>query len=317
MPKGEIAARKEEYFARLESLLDEYPNILLVEADNVGSNQFQKIRIALRGTAVVLMGKNTMIRKALRAYAAKNELIEKLLPFIKGNVGMVFTKETDIKSIRDRIEAETVGAPARAGAIAPCDVDVPAGNTGMDPSKTSFFQALNLATKINRGTIEIVSDVKLILEGEKVTPSQAALLQMMNIKPFTYGLKACLVYEAGEVYLPKVLDITEEDLIKTFESSITTIACISLAIGYPTLPAIPHVLINGYKNVLAIAIGTELSFDLADKVKDLLNNPEALAAMQAAAAAPAADAGGDAGGAAAAEEEEEEEDDDMGFGLFD
>ena len=33
-----------------------------------------------------------------------------------------------------------VGAPARVGLVAPVDVVVPPGNTGLDPSQTSFFQ---------------------------------------------------------------------------------------------------------------------------------------------------------------------------------
>lgn len=33
-----------------------------------------------------------------------------------------------------------VGAPARVGLVAPVDVTVPAGNTGLDPSQTNFFQ---------------------------------------------------------------------------------------------------------------------------------------------------------------------------------
>ena len=48
-----------------------------------------------------------------------------------------------------------VEAPARAGAIAPCDVKIPAQNTGLGPEKTSFFQALSIPTKIAKGTIEI------------------------------------------------------------------------------------------------------------------------------------------------------------------
>lgn len=47
-------------------------------------------------------------------------------------------------------------ASARAGAIAPCEVTVPAQNTGLGPEKTSFFQALGITTKISRGTIEIL-----------------------------------------------------------------------------------------------------------------------------------------------------------------
>ena len=43
--------------------------------------------------------------------------------------------------LRDEVNKYRVGAPARVGLVAPNDVVVPAGNTGLDPSQTSFFQA--------------------------------------------------------------------------------------------------------------------------------------------------------------------------------
>lgn len=46
-----------------------------------------------------------------------------------GNVGFIFTN-ADLNKTRDVILAEKVAAPARAGAVAPLDVFVPAGNTG-------------------------------------------------------------------------------------------------------------------------------------------------------------------------------------------
>lgn len=49
-----------------------------------------------------------------------------------------------------------VAAPAKAGTVAQSEVVLPAQNTGMGPEKTSFFQALNIPTKISRGTIEIL-----------------------------------------------------------------------------------------------------------------------------------------------------------------
>ena len=42
--------------------------------------------------------------------------------------------------LRDEIMKYKVGAPARVGLVAPNDVMVPGGNTGLDPSQTSFFQ---------------------------------------------------------------------------------------------------------------------------------------------------------------------------------
>ena len=155
-------------------------SIFVVNVDNVGSNQMHQIRVALRGKGIVVMGKNTMVRRALRSILGEYPQFERLLPHVKGNIGFVFTNG-DLKDIRDKILANRVAAPARAGAVAPADVWVPPGNTGMEPGKTSFFQALGVPTKIARGTIEITTDLKLVEAGNKVGASEATLLNMLNI----------------------------------------------------------------------------------------------------------------------------------------
>lgn len=315
MPREDRATWKSNYFMKIIQLLDEYPKCFIVGADNVGSKQMQTIRFSLRGKAVVLMGKNTMMRKAIRGHLENNPALEKLLPHIRGNVGFVFTKE-DLTQVRDMLLENKVPAAARAGAIAPCDVTVPAQNTGLGPEKTSFFQALGITTKISRGTIEILSDVQLIKTGDKVGASEATLLNMLNISPFSYGLLIQQVYDNGSVYSPEVLDITEDALRLRFLEGVRNIASVCLEIGYPTLASIPHSIINGYKRVLAVAVETDISFPLADKVKAFLADPSAFAV-----AAPAAEAADAAAAPAEAKEEvkeeSEESDDDMGFGLFD
>ncbi|KAJ8072637.1 ribosomal protein P0 (A0) (L10E) [Marasmius tenuissimus] len=311
---GASRADKELYFQKLKELLNKFPSIFIVNVDNVGSNQMHQIRVALRGKGVVLMGKNTMVRRALRSILAEYPQFERLLPHVKGNIGFVFTSG-DLKEIRDLITANKVAAPARAGAFAPKDVIVPAGNTGMEPGKTSFFQALGVPTKIARGTIEIVSDVQVVTAGTRVGTSEATLLNMLNISPFTYGMTVIQIYDQGNTFPPSVLDVDESELIGRFLSGIKTIAAISLALNFPTIASVSHSLVNAYKNLLAVSIATEYTFEGAEKVKEYLANPEAFAA-----AAPAAS---EAAPAAAAKEEEkkeeeaEESDDDMGFGLFD
>ncbi|KAK3509027.1 hypothetical protein QTP70_018532 [Hemibagrus guttatus] len=314
MPREDRATWKSNYFLKIIQLLNDYPKCFIVGADNVGSKQMQTIRLSLRGKAVVLMGKNTMMRKAIRGHLENNPALEKLLPHIRGNVGFVFTKE-DLTEVRDLLLANKVPAAARAGAIAPCEVTVPAQNTGLGPEKTSFFQALGITTKISRGTIEILSDVQLIKPGDKVGASEATLLNMLNISPFSYGLIIQQVYDNGSVYSPEVLDITEDALHKRFLEGVRNIASVCLQIGYPTLASIPHSVINGYKRVLAVAVETDYSFPLADKVKAFLADPSAFAVAAAPSAAAAAPAAAPAAAAEPAKEESEESDEDMGFGL--
>lgn len=226
-----------------------------------------------------------------------------------GNVGFIFTN-ADLNKTRDVILAEKVAAPARAGAVAPADVYVPAGNTGMEPGKTSFFQALGVPTKIARGTIEITTDLKLVEAGTKVGASEATLLNMLNISPFTYGMSISQVYDAGQTFSPSVLDIKEDQLFAALNSAIQTITTISLAIKYPTLPSVIHTLINGYKNALAVAIETDYSWEGIDELKDRIANPDAYAS--AGPAAPSGEAEKPVEEEKPAEEEEAEESGDEG-----
>jgi large subunit ribosomal protein LP0 len=307
---------KAVYFDKLESLLKEYKSIFIVQVDNVSSQQMHEIRQSLRGEGVVLMGKNTMVRRALKGFISDSPEYERLLPFVKGNVGFVFTN-ADLKTIRDKILANRVAAPARAGAVAPDDVYVPAGNTGMEPGKTSFFQALGVPTKIARGTIEITSDLKLIEAGNKVGASEATLLNLLNISPFTYGMSIAQIYDNGQTFASSVLDIEESQLLKAFTSAITTIASISLAANFPTLPSVIHSVVNSYKKVLAVAIETDYEWEEIAELKDRIANPDKYASAAPAASAAAGGSAPAAKEEAKEEEKEESEDEDMGFGLFD
>uniref|UniRef100_G3RMS6 Large ribosomal subunit protein uL10 n=1 Tax=Gorilla gorilla gorilla TaxID=9595 RepID=G3RMS6_GORGO len=150
LPREYRATWKSNYFLQIIQFFDHY----------------------LKWKAMVPMGKNTMMRKAIQGHLENNPALEKLLPHIQGNVGFAFTKE-DLAKIRDMLLNSKVPAATHAGAIAPCEVTVPGQNTGLEPKKTSFFQALSITT-------EILSDVQLIKTGDKVGASEATLLNMLN-----------------------------------------------------------------------------------------------------------------------------------------
>ncbi|CAN1235485.1 60S acidic ribosomal protein P0, partial [Linum perenne] len=216
---------------------------------------------------------------------------------------------------------QQVGAPARVGLVAPIDVAVPPGNTGLDPSQTSFFQVLNIPTKINKGTVEITTSVDLVKKGEKVGSSEAALLSKLGIRPFSYGLVVTSVYDDGTVFTPEVLDLNEDDIALKFIAGVAKVAALSLSISYPTMAAAVSMFSTAYKNVLSVAVETDYGFPQAEEVKEYLKDPSKFLAA-AAATAPAAAATESGGGAKKEEKkpepEEEEDDDDVGMGgLFD
>jgi len=308
--------KKAEYFDKLYKLLSEYSRILIVSCDNIGSSHMQKIRRELRGKAVLLMGKNTMIRKVIRTHIESHPDWESLLDWITGNIGLVFTNDPDLKKIRDTCLATKVPAAAKAGIKAPSDVVINKGVTTLEPTKTSFLQALNIPTKINRGTIEILSDVHLIKKGDKVGSSESTLLQMLDIRPFEYGLQMVAVYDEGSTADASIIETTDEVILSKFLVGIGNVASLSLGLGFPSVASFPHVVLNGF-NLLAISLGTEYQFDQANAIKEIIANPGAFVQ----ASAPAQTTGGSSsntGPAPAPEPEPEPDEEDAGleFDLF-
>jgi len=167
MPRAK-RTKKEAKVARWEELQDalcEYTKICFVEVDNVTSKQISIMRRQLRDIgAKMLMGKNTHMKACINQLQTEpvegdedyEERMEKYKPRpwlntvkeqLRLNIGMIFTN-VDFNEVKEILDSQVRAAPARVGALAPKDVIVPAGPTGMDPKQTSFFQALSIATKI-------------------------------------------------------------------------------------------------------------------------------------------------------------------------
>ncbi|KAG1851579.1 ribosomal protein L10-domain-containing protein [Suillus subalutaceus] len=204
---GATRAQKEIYFIKLKELISKYPSIFIVNVDNVSSNQMHQIRVALRGKGVVLMGKNTMVRRALRTILSENPQFERLLPHVRGNIGFVFT-DKDLKEVREIIVANKIAAPARAGAYAPKDVF-----------------ALGIPTKIARGTIEISSEVQVVTAGSRIFDSGNAFApevldidEKVLIDRFMSGIQTIAAISLALNY-PTVVSVTHS-LVNSYKNLI-------------------------------------------------------------------------------------------------
>jgi len=277
-----VREKKLKYGTKLNEYLDKYRKILTLEVTNVGSKKISQTRSDLRKEDIhILMGKNTIIRKVLRDRITKLEshnaeaaiAIKTILEMVSGNTGFLFVPDgVNIVELRNKIINDKVQTQVKAGVIAPTNVVIPAGPTGQDPSQTSFFQALDIPTKINRGQIEIVDDVKLINKNQKVSRSAAELLVMLDIKPFYYGIGVNFVYDNGNLYSSEVLDITEDDITKALSRSIREEATLCLALDFPTVISIPHHILDAYKNMLAIGLNSgSYTWDNLTRLKENLN----------------------------------------------
>ena len=124
--------------------------------------------------------------------------------------------------------------------------------------------------------IEIVNAKKIITKGIKIESSQAALLDKLKIRPFEYKMLVKGVYDNGAIFNANILDITEADLLASLQRGISNMAAISLASGYVTKPAIPHMIANAFKNMAAVSFETSFSFPKAELMKSAASSQVAV-----------------------------------------
>jgi large subunit ribosomal protein LP0 len=321
-----ITQAKLDYEERINQCLNKYSKVVFCKMDNVRSQQVHHVRRELRGKAEIVMGKKTLQAKIVenRADSSSATANDKAffskceqLSLLTGNTALLFTN-AEVSEIATVLDSHRIQAPARVGAIAPCDVVVPAGNTGMEPTATSFFQALNIPTKISKGTVEIISDKKVLSEGDKVDNSTAALLQKLKISPFYYQVEIGSVYDRGVVFTRQDLNMTDAIVEKHLLEGIASISALSLGAGIPTAASFPVFVADAFKTLLGASVASGYVFtehNGAQLRQDAIDGK--LGGGAAAPAAGAAAAAAPSKAAAAAPEPEEEEEDDFGMGgLF-
>lgn len=195
----------------LVDLINKYDVIALARLDGIASSVIQDIRANLRGKTVLKVSKNTLKKLAVEK-STKNG-IEKLKDHLKGSVALVFSNENPFKLQRFLL-SNTVPSGAKIGQVATNDVVIPAGGTDLNPGPViGELNSVGIRTKVEKGKITIVSDSKIIKEGEVVTENQAKVLNRLGIKPFSVGLTLSIAFENGEIVKGNDLVIDEEAIM--------------------------------------------------------------------------------------------------------
>lgn len=262
----------------------------------------------------MIIGKNSLILKALKFMTevpeaghpdyedhkkwSQDPRLEVLKDLMKLNVGLIFSDDSYL-DLRTKVEANTIQQPARTGVVAPCDVVIPAGPTGIEVGKIDLFHKLNISCKTVKSAIEVVKDVKIITKGQKVGEGATQMCKLLNIVPFEYKLEFLTVYMDGVILNKEVIDMPLESIQDKFKGFASLATAVSLGANIPNALSVPHFVSNAFKSCLAIGKETGYSFK---QLEDALNS-----ASQVVAAGPVETKKAEVKVEAQVEEEEEED----------
>ncbi|HLC90611.1 MAG TPA: 50S ribosomal protein L10 [Candidatus Nanoarchaeia archaeon] len=226
-----VSEKKKDFVQKLTVSVQEYPVVGIVNLQNLPAPQFQKMRKMLMQEGVVLaVSRKRLLERALQE--SKKPGIEKLKEKLKGMPALLFTKGNPF-ALYSIIQKNKSEASAKAGQIAPKDIEVKAGATSFAPGPIiSELAAVGIKTKVENGKLAIIADVIVAKEGATISGKLAETLKRLDIKPMEIGLDLVAVWEQGVIFSAKDLRVDEEEYAHNFTQSAREAMNLAIEIGY-------------------------------------------------------------------------------------
>jgi ribosomal protein L10 len=179
--------------------------VMVISIKGLPSAQFQDIKKKLRAKASVQVVKKSLVNFALDHSGVKE--LKELVPHVDDSTAMLFSDE-DAFVISGILANEKSPAKAKAGMIAPFDIEVKAGPTELLPGPDiSALSAVGLAPKVENGKIAVMQDKVILKEGKEVTEAVASIMAKLDIIPFEVGIDPVAAFMDGKVYADIVIDV--------------------------------------------------------------------------------------------------------------
>lgn len=261
--------------AELAARIDDSEMIGLVNVEGVGAKQLTGIRESLRGSATMIMARNTLMIRALEV--AKKKRIKDLVEHVSGPVAFMFSNE-DPFVLTKFLSENKAAAPAKGGQIAQKDIVVPAMNTGVAPGPfISELAALRIPSRVKGGVIHVTDDTVAVKAGDVISNAMALMLTRLGIEPMELQLKLIAAYTDGAVLTGSSLEIDLGSLFAQVIAGHQFAVNLSINIGYPTVETIPMILAKA--NMEAKSLTMKIGFFEPDMIGEFLAkaNSEALA----------------------------------------
>jgi large subunit ribosomal protein L10 len=263
---------KEAQVLELQKLADKYPVIAIASLQNFPGALAKELRKKLEGKAVIKVSKTRVVKKAL--LASKPEA-EALGASLGGNIAVIFTEMNPFELFA-LLKKNSVSMAAKAGVIAPDDILVPAGDTGLPPGPAlADLKAAGLKPIMQGPTISIAEDKIVARKGEVISAGVSGALSKLGIKPVKVRLSVTSALENGQVFLASVLDIDIDSVRHNFASCARTAFNVAVEIAYITKETLPALIARGYRGAKAVAL--EANIMNSETVSDILGKANAQA----------------------------------------
>lgn len=257
---------KKKDVKEMKQLLNNNPVVGITSMYKIPGPQLQEIRKDLHGKAKIRMSRKTLMKKALEE--SDREDIEDLKEHLKGESAFIFTEMNPFK-LYSYLQENKSSAPAKAGDIAPNNITVNEGGTGIDPGPAiGKLQNADLKTSIDDGEIKIVDENTVVERDEEITHEVAEALKMLDMEPMEIGLSLNAVWEGGSIFKPEDLDIDIEGHKEKVKTAYQRAMNLSVNAGYITEENIRALLSKAWNESKALAL--ESDYPTEENISEML-----------------------------------------------
>ncbi|MEF8781077.1 MAG: 50S ribosomal protein L10 [Haloferacaceae archaeon] len=261
---------KREEVDELVDYLETYESVGVVRVTGIPSRQLQAMRRELHGSAELRMSRNTLVVRALEQV---DEGLERLTEYVDGEVALVGTNDNPFGLYRQLEESKTP-APINAGEVAPNDILIPEGDTGVDPGPfVGELQQVGASARIMDGSIKVTEDSTVLEAGEVVDEQLAGVLSELGIEPKEVGLDLEAVYSEGVLFESEELEIDVDEYRADVESAAAGARNLSVNAAYPTARTVATIIATATGEAKAVGLFAEI--ESPDVVPDLIGKADA------------------------------------------
>ena len=258
---------KREEVDELAGYLNRYESVGIIDITGIPSRQLQDMRRDLHGTAEIRVSRNTLLVRALEE-AGLTELPD----YVSGQVGLVGTNENPF-GLYQQLEASKTSAPINAGEVAPNDIVIPEGDTGMDPGPfVGELQTVGANARIEEGSIKVLEDSTVLEADGEVSADLANVLSELGIEPKEVGLDLRGVVAEGVLFEPADLEIDIEEYRADVQAGAARARNLALNAAFPTASTVPSLL--GQASGEAKSLGLQAAIEDPDVLPDLIGKAD-------------------------------------------
>lgn len=247
----------------------EYRALAISNLNKVRASQLMQLRKKFRADMKLRVVKNKVVQRAFE----KIDDIPRLPEFsnrLEGQCLLLFTNTNPFR-LNLIFDKSKIFLPAKGGDIAPTEIIVHAGNTGITPGPVlSEFKEANVPTKIDQGSIWVVKDTRVVRPGDQISQKLASLLSKLDIKPIEAGISVSCALADGLLFTEEDLKIELDAFVKEMAKGAFEGLNLAIVCGYLTPETVRPLILQAGDEALNLSVSA--GYLTKDTIKPILLN---------------------------------------------